>query len=150
LAETFGKKEVRNKKAKKRKDKEQRRLAKKEQGKSSLDDMIAYVDENGQITSTPPDLSNREEIDAESIEIGIPKKEDREEVDLTRKGKITKYDSAKAYGFIIDADSNESIFFHKLDFDNVEPKVGMQIQFLTEKGVKGLKAVDIKVMPEKK
>ena len=71
--ETFGKKEVRNKQAKKRKDKEIRRLEKKEQGKKgSLDDMIAWVDENGVITSTPPDLTRKEENDSEGIETGVP------------------------------------------------------------------------------
>ena len=46
--ETFKKKDVRNKKAKKRKEKEEKRLAKKDnEKKSGLNDMIAYVDENG-------------------------------------------------------------------------------------------------------
>ena len=49
--ESFNKKEVRNKKEKKRKDKEKKRLARKNSGKgNSLDDMIAYVDEHGNIT----------------------------------------------------------------------------------------------------
>ena len=43
--ETFGKKEVRNKKAKKRKEKEMRKQDRKDQGKKSFDDMIAWVDE---------------------------------------------------------------------------------------------------------
>ena len=47
--ESFGKKEVRKRKKKKR------RLDKKEQGKKgSLDDMVAWGDENGMITLTPP------------------------------------------------------------------------------------------------
>ena len=54
--ETFHKKEVRNKKEKKRKEKEAKKLARREhEKKGSLDDMIAYVDENGMITDTPPD-----------------------------------------------------------------------------------------------
>jgi hypothetical protein len=54
--ETFGKKEVRTKKEKKRKEKEQKRAKRKSEGKkNSFDDMIAYVDEFGKITSTPPD-----------------------------------------------------------------------------------------------
>ena len=54
--ESFNKKEVRKKKEKKRQDKEKKRLARKEgEKKNSLDDMIAYVDENGMITDTPPD-----------------------------------------------------------------------------------------------
>jgi len=65
--ETFNKKEIRNKKEKKRKEKEKKRLARKELEKSgsSLDDMIAYVDENGMLTSTPPDPSKKTEIKAE-------------------------------------------------------------------------------------
>ncbi|MBA4322888.1 MAG: DNA-binding protein, partial [Odoribacter sp.] len=56
--ETFNKKEVRNKKEKKRKEKEKKRLIRKETGKtSSFDDMIAYVDEFGMLSSTPPDPS---------------------------------------------------------------------------------------------
>ena len=50
-----------NKKLQKRKDKEQRKEARKAnsgQGKS-LEDMIAYVDENGNISSTPPDPSKK-------------------------------------------------------------------------------------------
>jgi hypothetical protein len=58
--ETFNKKEVKNKKEKKRKDKEKKRLIRKETGKkSSFDDMIAYVDEYGKISSTPPDPSKK-------------------------------------------------------------------------------------------
>ncbi len=68
--ETFKKKDVRNKKAKKRKEKEERRLARKENDKkSSLDDMIAYVDKDGVISSTPPDPASKEDIDPEDIEI---------------------------------------------------------------------------------
>ena len=37
--------------------------------------MIAYVDEFGNVTDTPPDPAEREEINAEDIELGIPKKE---------------------------------------------------------------------------
>ena len=53
--ETSNKKEVKNKKDKKRKDKEKKRLIRKESGKSSYAVMIAYVDEFGKISSTPPD-----------------------------------------------------------------------------------------------
>ena len=56
--ETFNKKEVRNKKEKKRKEKEKKKLARKEKEKAGgLDDMIAYVDEHGNLSSTPPVIS---------------------------------------------------------------------------------------------
>ncbi len=142
--ETSGKKEVRNKKAKKRKEKEQRRLAKKEKSKQSLDDMIAYVDENGVITSTPQDLTKKKEIDADNIEISIPKKEFREDNKL-RQGMITKFDDSKGYGFIADSLTKDSIFIHINDCDEIV-KSGDKVEFETEKGFKGLKAKNVKLM----
>ena len=72
--ETFNKKEVRNKKEKKRKDKEKKRLARKENEKSGdMEDMIAYVDEFGNLTSTPPDPEKKEKVKLEDIEVDIEK-----------------------------------------------------------------------------
>lgn len=143
--ETFGKRDVRNKKVKKRTEKEKRKLEKKEQGKQSIDDMIAYVDENGMITSEPPDLTKKKKvIDASTIELGVPKKEEREEA-KPRQGIITKFDDAKGYGFILDSESKESIFLHISDtIDDV--KSGDKVEFEVEKGIKGLKARDVKVI----
>jgi len=45
--------------------------------------MIAYVDENGNITSTPPDPNKRKKIiDAESIEVAVPRQKPVEAADL--------------------------------------------------------------------
>ena len=41
--------------------------------------MIAYVDENGNITDTPPDPQKKIEVKLEDIEIGVPKNEESEE-----------------------------------------------------------------------
>jgi cold shock CspA family protein len=141
--ETFGKKEVRNKKLKKRKEKEKRRLEKKEQGKkSSFDDMIAWVDENGQITSTPPDLSNKKEIEAENIEIGIPKSGSKNK-DSVLEGKITTFDESKGYGFINSPQLRDSVFVHVKDCID-EIQAGDKVTFETEKGLKGIKAIHVK------
>ena len=143
--ETSGKKEVRNKKEKKRKEKEKRRLEKKKQGKkSNLDDMIAWVDENGNITSTPPDLTQKEEIKAESIILGVPKAENRINNKL-RTGRLKNYDEARGFGFIIDTETKDSIFVHRNDCDG-ELKTGCRVEFETEKGLKGLKAVHVKLI----
>jgi len=58
--ESWNKKEKEKLKLKKRKDKEERKEERKasNEGKS-FDDMIAYVDENGQIVSSPPDPSKK-------------------------------------------------------------------------------------------
>ena len=55
--ETWNKKEAEKKRAKKKQDKEQKKEERKANagGSSSFEDMLAYVDEYGNITSTPPD-----------------------------------------------------------------------------------------------
>jgi len=143
--ETFNKKEVRNKKEKKRKEKEQRRLAKKEgDKKSSLDDMIAYVDENGMITDTPPDPTKKKKTKAEDIEISIPKQEDMEQPDPIRKGKVTFFNDSKGYGFIRDTETQESIFVHVNNTID-EISEGSKVIFEIEPGPKGPTAVRVKL-----
>ncbi len=141
--ETFGKKEVRNKQDKKRKDKEQRRQEKKVKGKKgSMDDMIAWVDENGMLTSVPPDLSKKKEIKIENIEIGTPKAEFRIDNKI-RTGRLKNFDELKGFGFITDSETKESIFVHKTDCSE-DIKIGCRVQFETENSLKGLKAVKVK------
>ncbi len=143
--ETFNKKEVRNKKEKKRKEKEKKRLAKKDNDKkSSLDDMIAYVDEFGQITDTPPDPDKKEEVNAEDIVVGIPKKEDTVSNDPIRKGTITFFNDAKGFGFIKDAETQESIFVH---INNAEDDIreGNKVIFEVEMGDRGPAAFNVTI-----
>lgn len=143
--ETFNKKDVRNKKEKKRKEKEKKRLARKEEkGKgSSLDDMIAYVDENGMITSEPPDPSNKQDTKLEDIEISIPKQE-KEEYDPIRKGVVSFFNDSKGYGFIKDMQTQESYFVH---INNLleEIKEGNLVTFEIGKGQKGPIAMQVRV-----
>ena len=73
--ETYNKKEKEKKRLKKRQDK----LAKKEERKANsdgggLENMMAYVDENGMIVDTPPDPAKKTKIKASNIELGVPKK----------------------------------------------------------------------------
>lgn len=140
--ESFQKKEVRNKKEKKRKDKEKKKLAKKEGGKSSLDDMIAYVDENGMITDTPPDPTlKKKEIKAEDIELGVPSRVQTEE-DIVRKGTVTFFNDAKGYGFIKDSATKDSIFVHANNLID-QIKDGNLVSFEVEMGPKGPTAVKV-------
>lgn len=140
--ESFNKKEVRNKKEKKRKDKEKKRLARKEAGKNSLDDMIAYVDENGVISDTPPDPDKKTEVELDDIEISVSKKEETEE-DKIRTGIVSYFNSAKGYGFIRDSVTRESLFVH---INNVEGDINTdnRVTFEMEKGPKGMVAVNVK------
>ena len=140
--ESFNKKEVRNKKEKKRKEKEKKRLARKESDKNSFDDMIAYVDENGVITSTPPDPDKKTEVELEDIEISVSKKEETEE-DKIRTGIVSYFNASKGYGFIRDSVTRESLFVH---INNVEGEINTdnRVTFEMEKGPKGMIAVNVK------
>lgn len=143
--ETFGKKEREKKKAKKRKEKEEARLARKEEGKSSFDDMIAYVDENGVITDTPPDPTVKKTVvKAEDIELGIPKKDDSD-LDPVRKGVVSFFNHDKGYGFIKDLDTQDSMFVH---INNVLEEIneGNKVSFEVQPGMKGPEATKVQVV----
>ena len=143
--ETFGKKEREKKKAKKRKEKEEARLARKEEGKSSFDDMIAYVDENGMITDTPPDPTKKKEvIKAEDIVLGIPQKDDVD-FDPVRKGVVSFFNHDKGYGFIKDSDTQDSMFVH---INNVLEEIseGNKVTFEVQPGMKGPEAAKVQVV----
>ncbi len=142
--ETFNKKEVRNKKEKKRKEKEKKRLARKENEKSgSLDDMIAYVDENGMLSDTPPDPDKKKKINSEDIAISIPKSDSTQDLDPIRKGIVSFFNESKGYGFIRDSETRESVFVH---INNVleDIKEGHIVNYEVEMGQKGPTAVNVK------
>ena len=144
--ETFNKKDVRNKKEKKRKEKEKKRLARKEtEKKGSLDDMIAYVDENGMITTTPPDPSKKKDVKLEDIELSIPNRDSAQALDPIRKGTVTFFNESKGFGFIRDLETQESVFVH---VNNVleEIKEGNLVSFEVEMGQKGPSAIEVKLV----
>jgi hypothetical protein len=67
--ETFNKKELEKKRLQKRQEKEQRKEERKANANSgkSFEDMIAYVDENGNITSTPPDQTRKNPLKQKTL-----------------------------------------------------------------------------------
>lgn len=139
--ESFGKKE----REKKRLKKKQEKLLRKEERKAGgQDNMFVYVDEYGQLTDTPPDPTRKIVVDAESIEIGIPKKEDRdEEPDLPNVGKVSFFDTSKGFGFIIDEATQQKFFVHVSGLLE-EIKENDKVTYNLEKGLKGLNAVQVK------
>jgi cold shock CspA family protein len=146
--ETLGKKEVRNRKEKKRKEKAQKRALKKSDGKkNSLDNMIAYVDEFGMITATPPDPDKKTVIIAENIDLSITKNKSETVRDFIRKGVVAFYNESKGYGFIRDMESNEKIFFHANNL--LEPiKENNIVLFEIGKGPRGNSAMKVKLFKE--
>lgn len=143
--ESFNKKEVRKNKEKKRKEKEKKRQARKDDSKgNSLDDMIAYVDENGNIVDTPPDPDKKTEIKAEDIQISVPAGEEVE-MDPIRKGTVNYFNDSKGFGFIVDSETKESIFVH-VNNTLEQIKEGNYVSFEVEPGPKGPVAVNVQVV----
>ena len=120
---TVGKRENEKKRLAKREEKQKKKDSKKLSSKSSFDDMIAYVDENGMITSTPP---------AENIK--------KEPVIL--RGRVEFFNGARGFGFIKDLAGVDKYFFH---VNNVVGNIseGNIVTFDLERGVKGMNAVNI-------
>ena len=143
--ETFGKKEKEKKRAKDRQEKQEKmeeRKANAKKGKS-LDDMMAYIDEDGNISSTPPDPKKRKVFNVEDMQIGVPKYVAGEDDDAPRTGMVSFFNNEKGFGFIKDGQSGESIFVHIKQLS--EPiKENDKVSFETEKGPKGLNAVNVK------
>ncbi|GAA4841030.1 cold-shock protein [Algivirga pacifica] len=146
--ETFSKKEKEKKRQKKKELKEKKRMLRKEEGPggSDLDSMMAYVDEFGNITSTPPDpekIKEQRELDAQNIEISVSKSEDLEEDDTPNEGKVEFFNHGKGFGFIRDKDTKEKHFVHVSGLiDEIDE--GDLVSFDLEEGLKGINAVNVK------
>lgn len=142
--QSFGKREKEKKRLKKREEKQKKKEARKAQAKEEGGGIpMAYVDQYGNLTDTPPDPTEKEEIDASEIVLGIPPKEETEE-DPVRSGKVSFFDSSKGFGFIMDAVNQEKYFFH---ISRVEDEVDEndKVTFELEKGPKGMNAVNVKL-----
>jgi cold shock CspA family protein len=144
MAETFNKKEKEKRKQQKKKEKEQKKAERKANAKpgQSLDDMIAYVDENGNFSSTPPDPTKKKVIKESDIVLGSRNLEGAVKASL-RKGKCSYFNTAKGYGFIKDLQTGESIFVHSSVLTFLIKENDM-LSFETENGFKGLTAVNVK------
>jgi cold shock CspA family protein len=142
--QTSLKKEKETKKRNKRKEKEEKREARKansSKGKS-FEDMIAYVDERGNFSSTPPDPTKKTELKLEDIQLGAKRYDNTVEEEVQNKGRVTYYNESKGYGFIKDSRSKESIFFH-LNNLLTPVKENDIVSFDVTRGPKGLNAVAI-------
>ncbi|MDI9339540.1 MAG: cold shock domain-containing protein [Sediminibacterium sp.] len=132
---------------KKKKRKQQEKEEKREQRKATsnkgkgFDSMIAYIDHNGHISSTPPDPKLKVEINPEDILIGA-RSFIRERETETKSGRIAIFNSDKNYGFIKDGLSQQKIFFH-ISATNFAVKEGDTVSYEVAKGAKGFHAVNV-------
>ena len=139
---SFNKRENEKKKLEKRLEKQKRKEDRKSNNKGgSFEDQIAYVDENGVITDTPPDLQKKEEIDLESISISTPKK-GKEAVDYYT-GRVEHFNESKGYGFVKDLSGQNKYFFHISSAPEGIAE-GDTVFFDLERGAKGMNAVNLR------
>lgn len=141
----------------KKKDREQRKQKEKNEKaekmqhrkdntkKKSFDDMIAYLDENGNLSAKPPDPRKKVEVKLEDIQIGVPEYVPPTEEELTRTGKVTFFNDAKGFGFIKDLVSQQSVFVHVNNLDSPIQE-NDKVSFQVESGPRGLSAVKVKVI----
>ncbi len=144
--QTYNKSEKEKKRLKKREEKQKKKVARKMAAKESGGGIqFAYVDHNGHLTDTPPDPSKKIKVDAESIILGIPKKEegDQEPFDPVRTGKVSFFDTSKGFGFIIDQENQEKYFTHVSGLlDEIAENDVVTFELI--KGMKGMNAVKVK------
>lgn len=142
MADTFNKKALQQKRAKKKQDKQDRREERKtnnDKGKS-LEEMMVYLDEYGNITDVPPHKQVRRKINVQDILLGATPVAD-EEGEYT--GTVSLFFTEKAYGFITEDKSCETIFVHSNKL--LEP-VGEKdrVVYEKEKTPKGYAAVNVR------
>jgi cold shock CspA family protein len=146
MAETWNKKEREKKKKAIKKEKAERKQERKDNPESkSFDDMLAYLDENGNLSSTPPDPKKKVNVKLEDIEIGVPKHVPLSAEELIRKGIVTHFNDSKGYGFIKDLETQESVFVH-INSLTEEIKENNKVSFEVEMGPKGANAVNVKII----
>jgi cold shock CspA family protein len=141
---TFSKREKEKKKEQKRKEKEERKAERKANAKTgqSLEEMMAYVDENGNISSMPPDPTRKRVTKQDDIVLGSRNIGSQQPIEL-RKGRVTYFNLAKGYGFIRDLNTQQNIFVHANAL-KVVVKENDFVSFETENSPRGLNAVQVR------
>ena len=140
--QTFSKREKEKKRQKKREEKQKKKEARKAEASQNEGGIpFAYVDKFGNLTDTPPEPIEEEEIDASEIVLGIPQKVE-EEIDPIRQGKVSFFDHSKGFGFIIDTETQEKHFVHVSGL-NDEIQENDKVTFELEQGQRGMNAARV-------
>jgi cold shock CspA family protein len=140
--ETFTKREREKQRIKKQEEKKEKMKERKANGKGS--NMMAYLDENGNLTDIPPDPKKVKTFRQEDMQISIPKQEDRLP-DLPKRGTVSFFNTQKGFGFIVDDETRERIFVHANDL-SMAIQENDKVTFFVQKGPKGLMATDVAIV----
>lgn len=142
MGETFNKKEKEKKRREKKMAKQERKETRKANSKgSNLEDMLAYVDEFGNLTSTPTEYKNKKETSLDEIRISVPTQEERAQIE-TKKGTVKFFNTEKGFGFINDLTSGKDIFFHVNSLIH-QVQMNDRVAFELTRGKKGSEAINI-------
>ncbi len=145
MADNWQKKEREKKKQQLKKEKEEKKNERKENKRdgNDIDTMMAYIDENGNLSATPPNPANKKVFNAEDIEIAITHNKHEEE-DPIRTGIVAFFNNDKGYGFINDSKNGERVFVHinSVEFPITENN---KVTFEIQQGERGLMAVNVKL-----
>lgn len=143
MGDSFSKKEQKNRKAKAKENKAQKMRERKDNNNKGkgLEDMLAYIDENGNLSPVPPKEGRMHDIPLE--EIRIDAKRPVEEVSTVRTGIISFFNTSKGFGFIADDKSKESVFFHVNQLSQ-PVKEKDKVSFSWERTPRGYNALDVK------
>jgi cold shock CspA family protein len=143
--ETFNKKEREKKRQRKQQDKlEKMQERKNNKEKKSLGDMIAYVDENGNLSSVPPDPRKKKIFLVEEMQIGVPKQEERP-ANERRTGVVSFFNDHKGFGFINDTVTKERIFVHVNEL-SIAIKENDKVTFEVQNSPKGPIALNVELV----
>ena len=135
-AQSFGKRENEKKKQAKRLEKQRSKEARRAEGTSSFEEMIAWVDEHGGLTDVPPEARAREALGVRLT----PNSTEGEEAPLRGRGEY--FNASKGYGFIKDLATTEKYFFH-ITAAPAEIAEGRTVTFELERSARGMNATHI-------
>lgn len=142
MADSYNKKERDKKRRKKKQEKAERKKQRKEEGKKPVEFM--YVDEDGNLTTTPPDPSKKKEINPEDIWVSTPKDSELEEIDAVKNGVVKFYNEEKKFGFIREVGTKDDYFVHE---GNLQERIqeNDKVTFEIGTGPKGLIAINVQL-----
>lgn len=135
---TFRKKENQKKKSLRKQEKMERRALKKldnDKGKS-LEELYMYVDINGNLSSTPPSEPYKFKI--EHLERSLDSDND------TRTGMVAFYNEIGRYGFILDIETRESVYFND-ELAGMVLETNQQVKFKASRSKKGLQITEVSI-----